>query len=123
MTARPTAKYDGRHRSAKVRPPRAHTVPSPHPRRRDVQVAPRSRPQPREPDPPSPTIARSPRAGGLPVRRDGAQRMTDLTGSRVATAERNEPAAPAREPAPRVSRFFAILAVIAVAACGLRVAY
>jgi 4-amino-4-deoxy-L-arabinose transferase-like glycosyltransferase len=49
--------------------------------------------------------------------------MTDLTGSRVATAERNEPAAPAREPAPRVSRFFAILAVIAVAACGLRVAY
>lgn len=49
--------------------------------------------------------------------------MTDPTGSRVATAERAESGARANAPAPGRNRFFAVLALIAVAACGLRVAY
>ena len=49
--------------------------------------------------------------------------MTDPTASRVATAERSEPGSAMRASAPGRSRFFALLAVIAVAACALRVGY
>jgi 4-amino-4-deoxy-L-arabinose transferase-like glycosyltransferase len=49
--------------------------------------------------------------------------MTHPTGGRVATAERSEVPLPARATARRGRRFFAVLALIAIAACGLRVAY